>query len=591
MAGPGGMNVLPQYQGDYYQLQNQQALAQALMQQSMQSRAPMQTVGSGGSQNYQVMPSMSPLAGMSQLAEAYLGAKMGQNVAQGYRNLGQNQWSAFGGSNPAQAATQQETPQQPQPDPNQQALAQGAAQGSLGPTNANASLAARLAQQPAQAQPQQGAIGGGQAPMQQPQQPMQQGGQGGATPMNPLGMNPAMAYSMYAADPGKYFETQAQAYKPADIQASIRAAGIDPGSALGRQLAQQALAKANYIAPTSVRGQVYADAQGLHSLPAGAPEGYQNIQGPDGQWQTVPVQGGASAVQGNAAANAIGKAYGQVGEGVDESGSRVYTNQGVLASATAGGGQPGAAPAGGFGANGGRFASPGAAASATGGVRPGLSGTDQAANAVVGAGAGKQYVDDNSAANGYASRMFTLNKALAGLQTADTGMGSDAVQGMRAFLLAQAPQSIQQYLPGVDPSKISAYDEANKYLTQYAIGKAGALGEGTNEKLAATLSGNASTSISNLAAQDVVKANMGLERMQQAQVTAFNQTGLPSSKYQKWSTAWNKEVNPGVFVWDSMDPAKRAATAKSMSPQQRQAFTQSYNWALQNKYIDGPQGQ
>lgn len=576
MAGPGGMNVLPQYQGDYYQLQNQQALAQALMAQSMQSRAPMQTVGSGGSQNYQVMPSMSPLSGMSQLAEAYLGAKMGQNVAQGYRNLGQNQWSAFGGSNPAQAATQQET--QPQPDPNQQALAQGAAQGSLGPTNANASLAARLAQQPAQPQPQA-----------QPQQQPQQGPQGGATPMNPLGMNPAMAYSMYAADPGKYFETQAQAYKPADVVSAIRAAGIDPGSALGRQLAQQALAKANYIAPTSIRGQVYADAQGLHTLPAGAPEGYQNIQGPDGQWQTVPVQGGAGAVQGNAAANAIGKAYGQVMPAVDESGAPVYANQGVLAAGTAGGGQPGA-PAGGFGANGGRFAAP-SAAGAPGGVRPALSAADQAANTAAGTGAGKQYVADSSAANGYASRMFTLNKALTGLQGADTGPGGNSVQGMRSFLLAQAPQSIQQYLPGVDPNKISSYDEANKYLTQYAIGKAGALGEGTDSKLATTLSGNASTSISNLAAQDVVKANMGLERMGQAQVMEFNKTGLPPSKYQTWSAQWNKQIDPRAFVWDSMDASKRAAAAKTMSPQQRQAFTQQYNWALQNKFIDGPQGQ
>jgi hypothetical protein len=88
------MTILPQFQGDAYTLQNKQALAQALMQQSFQPQNT-QAVGSG---QYTVVPKYSPLGGMAQLGQALMAARMQNDVSQGYNQLGQNQWAALTGS-------------------------------------------------------------------------------------------------------------------------------------------------------------------------------------------------------------------------------------------------------------------------------------------------------------------------------------------------------------------------------------------------------------------------------------------------------------------------------------------------------------
>jgi len=74
-------------------------------------------------------------------------------------------------------------------------------------------------------------------------------------PMIPPGMDQGTAQmAMSLMGPQAYAEKFiAPRYQPAQIEAQLRAAGIDPNSQLGRQIAQQSLAKANYIAPTAVR--------------------------------------------------------------------------------------------------------------------------------------------------------------------------------------------------------------------------------------------------------------------------------------------------------------------------------------------------
>jgi hypothetical protein len=202
---------------------------------------------------------------------------------------------------------------------------------------------------------------------------------------------------------------------------------------------------------------------------------------------------------------------------------------------------------------------------------------------IVAEGGAKQLVADQNAASGFGNRMFQLNQALEGLQNTTTGKGSGNLQAIKSYLQTSGAG---QYL-GIDPNSVSEYDKANKYLTQYALSQANSFGEGTDSKLATTLSGNASTSISNLAAQDVVRANMGLERMKQAQVQAFNQSGLPPSQYQKFATSWNSNVDPRVFIIDSMSDQGREKLRQSMTPQQLQTFTQEYSQARANGWTPG----
>lgn len=310
-------------------------------------------------------------------------------------------------------------------------------------------------------------------------------------------------------------------------------------------------------------------------VPAAAPPGFVNQQNADGTWSVLPVAGGTDAVKSSAAAGSIGKAYGNITTGFDAEGNPTFANAGAIADQTANGGQP-------FGGNNGRY--PGAqTAGQAGGVRPSLGPAEAAAQATIGQKSAAQYAGEQQAAGGYGTRMFNLTKALTGLQNADTGPGSETVNTAKSFLLAHGPDFLQHM--GVDPNKIQSYDEANKYLIQYAMNQAGALGEGTDSKLATTLSGNANTHISNLAAQDVVRANMALERMNQAAVNSFGQTGLSPAKYSAWKAQFASRVDPRVFAYDMLDESKQRAMYNSMNDAQRKQFTQQYNWATQNGFL------
>jgi soluble lytic murein transglycosylase-like protein len=283
------MNILPQYQGDYYTLQNKQALAQALMQQSMQGQPLPQTVGSGGSQNYQVMPKYSMGAGIAQLGQALLAAKLQQQTAQGYQGLGQNQMNFLMGG-------QQASP---------------AASGTGGSPDGTTASAG-----PAQADPQAlagalAASGGGTAPQQAQAQPQQaQGGGGLLAPgsvMNPSGMDVGKAAFLYQTmGPEAYAKEFVAPYvKPTDATLMARQGGVDQGAAN-----RGALLKNNYVAPVVASPNSTVISQtggGSSTLPAAAPAGYQNIQSTDGKWYTIPVQGGTQAVAGSAAAQAGGE--------------------------------------------------------------------------------------------------------------------------------------------------------------------------------------------------------------------------------------------------------------------------------------------
>ena len=281
--------VLPQFQGSMYDLQRQQALANALMQGAMTPQQPMQATGSG---QYTVMPRASALGPLSNLAQGLAGHYVGQQAGQGMNQLGQQQWSALTNMLGGGAAGQS-----PQPSPD------SAGSGVGGNAVANPFAGA------------DGGNGAASAPAGGPVNGVAPGPQlannvGGSSPLNPLGMNPGMAAMMMMQSPDKYWETQAAAYKPADIVQQIRAAGIDPQSALGRQIAQNMLAK--QTAPDYVSGRpggymLNKSTGQMEQLP-NVPEGFTAQRGANGQWQIVPVQGGLEAMGNSAAAKAGGKA-------------------------------------------------------------------------------------------------------------------------------------------------------------------------------------------------------------------------------------------------------------------------------------------
>ena len=175
-----------------------------------------------------------------------------------------------------------------------------------------------------------------------------------------------------------------------------------------------------------------------------------------------------------------------------------------------------------------------------------------------------------------AARLFQLDKALTSVQGAQTGPGSESLQNARSFLLTLAP-NVAKGIGLVDPNQIKDYDEANKYLTAYAISQSAQLGQGTNEKLASAITANASTHISNLAAQDVIKANIALERMKQAQALAFKNSGgdANAGNFSDWQLDFNKNTDPRAFLIDKLSPQDRSKMINGMKPAEQKKFLNS----------------
>ena len=197
---------------------------------------------------------------------------------------------------------------------------------------------------------------------------------------------------------------------------------------------------------------------------------------------------------------------------------------------------------------------------------------------------------------GSAGRIATLQHAqdlLQQLGTQGTGPSSPQTQAIASYL--QSVPGVGKLLPGLDATSIANYDEANKYLTQYAAARAGAHGGTTDSQLATTLSSNASTHISNLAAQDVVKANIGLERMDQAQADAFSKatdpaTGQPLTpdQFSTFSANWNRTQDPRAYIASELSPQQVTQLVGSLAPADLARFQNTYSTGIQNGWIDPP---
>lgn len=290
-SGSTGMTILPQYQGDYYSLQNKQALAQALMQGSMQNQASLIPT------NMPVMPKYSIGAGLAQLGQALIAGKMQNQVAQGYQGLGQQQMASLLGS-PASAP---QASGDPQAAGGTQAFPVGSTPG-------------------ATVQPQGGLLSRG-------------------GPLNPNGMDPGAAAMMYLSGPEgqkELFKSVNAAYAPTAATLAARQGGFDPSQA------NQAAFRKDISIPLGANSSlVNASTGAITTAPAAAPAGYQNMQLANGGWATVPVAGGPQAVSGSAAAQTGGEGSQLPYAPLDASGNPLPLTNRTSAATQAGATTPG----------------------------------------------------------------------------------------------------------------------------------------------------------------------------------------------------------------------------------------------------------
>ena len=184
-------------------------------------------------------------------------------------------------------------------------------------------------------------------------------------------------------------------------------------------------------------------------------------------------------------------------------------------------------------------------------------------------------------AGSFQREIFPLQQAIPALERLGpkgTGPGTDTINNMKSFAISNVPGVKESDFNGT----VADYDKAKKYLTDF-VNQTG--NSGTNDKLAAAFAGNPSVGISNAAAVDVAKSALSLRRMQQAEIVAFEKSGLPESEYQKFSVRFNNEQDPRAYGVDMMGKDKLKKLIEGMSPEELRTFKSSIQIAHETKSI------
>lgn len=532
MANNGPV-MLPQFQGTMYDIQRKQALAQALTQDAMQPINP----GMPGAK-------ISPWQSVAKLGNALLGSYLAGNAGQDMNQLGQQQYGAmlnmFGGGQPM-----------------------GADSGS------DASTLSVPADAPPDTQY-------GFTPPSVQQQPASPSG---ARPLGLSGMSPQQTAMAYMLDPSETMKAIIAQRGPTDFVKTIAQAGIDPNSALGRQLIQGQIAKQNFIEPTSVRpgGYVINNMTGQKEWMPHVQEGGMPVQDPNGNFTgaVVPQPGATGIEQAMSGAKAAGQAQYQVLNGFDAQGNPTYT---TAYQAATGGGQPGATQP-----------SPRSAAMfpgyqpPTGTVRPGLAPGEADARGVqakANAERGVSIINDLANAK---NDLFNYRELAQLSNEFNPGTGADSMYKVNGYL--------SRFLPsGLAPSdkELSSYQTFSKLATQIAAQQQKSLGGVADNTLQTLMKANPNPNMQRTTIQNVTSYLQGLSLARMGKASAYQQwldNGNSPANEHKFESAWNQAYDPRVYMIAAMSPEQRSGYLGTLPAGTVKALQGKARIAAQNGFL------
>lgn len=189
------------------------------------------------------------------------------------------------------------------------------------------------------------------------------------------------------------------------------------------------------------------------------------------------------------------------------------------------------------------------------------------------------------AANTYQNRMQPLQAAQVALRDAKTGSGAETLNNLRQTLQSFTPAMLDGFRPLLGSVEgDAAFDEARKYLTNYAANTPGANRSDAGGATAANA--NANVHISPLAARMVVQAAMGMERMKQAQTMEFNQSGAPGGQYDRFQSDLATKADPRAFVADMQTPDERKAMLGKMTAPQQANYLASVRLGMKHGLLN-----
>lgn len=527
----GGFTVLPQYQSNLYDIQRQQALAQALAGNAMQG-APLQ-------QNLPIVPKYSLGAGLAQLGQAALAGYIGNKASENLQNLGQQQWASLTGQGmptlPAQgsdtvpaASAQQETP------------------AGVGQTP---TLGSRLGQ-----------------PTGAPAAPLAPGGS-----LNPQGLPAGLAAQAYLTDPKMYLEKFVQPwYAPTDATRNATQAGLNQQGV--QQANAGALFKNNYVPPIAGgAGTVYRDPMTgkVTGVNLDIGEGMQPVFDANGNPAgAMPIPGYNQAKAGQISNVKSAESQFETMQVWDPVKQAMVAVPKSSILPAAGGGAP--SRPGGY---------PGA-----GGVQTGPAlGVPEAAAAE---GKSQQEAGMNLQKQADAvpqQRVFLgeLRKTLEGFNSGDPN--ADWKLTAKKFANANSP-----FGAVFDPKSIASQEEFNKSAAQLAMSQFQSLGSGgANSTLETTLKANPNATLSKLGNKGIMDLLSGnqdaLERKAQAWNDYKAQNG-PGS-YGQFQNEWNKNFDPRLWMIPYQNKDEALQMINSMPKVEKDAFRQKFNTAIQNGWI------
>jgi hypothetical protein len=186
--------------------------------------------------------------------------------------------------------------------------------------------------------------------------------------------------------------------------------------------------------------------------------------------------------------------------------------------------------------------------------------------------ASKAYGAAIEGAGRYAQRVNPLRQVIPiveNMQPTDIGPTSEKWNNFKSSLqsLGAGP------LLGIDPAKIADYNEAKKYLNQYALQSSSVLGPKTNDGLASAVSANPSMTMDKLSVSQLSKAALGMERMQQTGVREFqalvNAGKASPGDFNKFMLEFSSEHDPRGFVYDLLDGKGQKQMLDGLTPLQK----------------------
>jgi hypothetical protein len=194
----------------------------------------------------------------------------------------------------------------------------------------------------------------------------------------------------------------------------------------------------------------------------------------------------------------------------------------------------------------------------------------QAAAEVTGKGSADAALALQGMSDAATPAIYQLQNMRSALTDINTGPNADW-QGKAAALALQVSPEMAKKI-GIDPQKVASLEEFKKYSTQLAQNLAAQLGQGTNEKLASAVAANPSAGLSKLGNQQIIDVLIATQRGIQAKNLAWQQSGLPPEQYNKFSTQFNKDIDPRVFAVRDMTPEQAYKMLDSLTPREQAEF-------------------